>query len=68
MLRESIGIIGSVLVLTSFLMKDIKKIRIVNIFGALLFVIYGIWTNTFATWFLNGMLIIIHLIYIVRKK
>ena len=65
---ELIGVFGSIFVLLSFLMKDVKKIRIINIIGALLFVIYGIYINAFSTWFLNGALIIIHIYYLSRKK
>lgn len=63
---ELIGTLASVLVLISFLMKGEKKIRLINIVGALLFVIYGILINAFSVWFLNGALILIH-IYYLRK-
>ena len=39
---EIIGYIGSVLVLTSFLMRDIKKLRIGNIIGSSTFIVYGV--------------------------
>lgn len=64
---ELIGTLASVLVLISFLMRGEKKIRIINIVGALLFVIYGILINAFSVWFLNGALIFIHLYYLTRK-
>lgn len=64
---ELIGTLASVLVLISFLMRGEKKIRIINIVGALLFVIYGILINAFSVWFLNGALILIHLYYLTRK-
>ncbi len=65
---EIIGILGTLFVLLSFLMKDLKKVRIINIVGASLFVIYGILINALATWLLNAILIIIHLIYLLREK
>ena len=40
-LVEIIGYVASVIVLCSFLMKDVKKLRVVNILGCLMFVIYG---------------------------
>lgn len=64
---EILGTLASVLVLISFLMRGEKKIRIINIVGALLFVIYGILINAFSVWFLNGALILIHLYYLTRK-
>lgn len=65
---EVIGISGTLFVLLSFLMKDLVKVRIINIIGALLFVIYGLIINAFSTWLLNGILIIIHIIYLVKRK
>ena len=64
---EIIGTFASVLVLISFLMKGEKKIRIVNIFGAITFVIYGILIGAFSVWFLNGALCLIHLYYLLKK-
>ena len=58
---EEIGTIASIIVLISFLCKSERKIRIINIIGALLFVIYGALNGSFAVWFLNGALILIHL-------
>ena len=64
---ESIGILASIIVLISFIAKGENKIRIINIIGALVFVIYGLLINSFSVWLLNGMLVIIHLYKIKRK-
>ncbi|RAJ13410.1 uroporphyrinogen decarboxylase [Olleya aquimaris] len=40
-LTEYIGYLASLFVLLSFTMKDIKKLRVVNMIGCLLFVAYG---------------------------
>lgn len=58
---EVLGTIASIIVLISFLMKDEKGIRRVNIIGALIFTIYGLGIGAFSVWFLNGMLFIIHI-------
>ena len=42
LITEVIGYIASFLVLISFLMRDIKKLRLVNSVGCVAFVIYGI--------------------------
>lgn len=65
---EILGTIASIFVLISFLMKGEKRIRLVNIIGALLFVIYGITINAFSVWFLNGALLIIHIVKLLRGK
>lgn len=66
-LFELIGILGSVFVLISFLMKNTKTIRCINIIGAVLFVIYGILIGAVATWFMNGALIVVHIVYLVKE-
>ena len=58
---ELIGTIASVMVLISFTMNGEKRIRIVNIVGAILFVIYGVLINSFSVAFLNGALLLVHL-------
>lgn len=58
---EIIGTLASVMILISFLFNDEKKIRLMNIVGAAVFVVYGLMTGAFSVWFLNAGLIIIHL-------
>lgn len=65
---EILGTLASVIVLISFLMKGETKIRLVNIVGAICFVVYGIMINAFAVWFLNGALCIIHIIKLLKNK
>lgn len=63
---EIIGICATVFVLISFLMKDIKWVRIINIVGAILFVVYGALIGALSTWLLNAILVVIHIAYLVR--
>lgn len=63
---EILGIIASTLVLISFLFKKERSIRLVNILGAIMFVIYGLLINALSVWLLNGILIFIHLYYLHR--
>ena len=65
---EIIGLLGTVFVLISFFMKNVKKIRCVNIVGAILFVIYGAIINAVATWVLNGVLVIIHVVFLIKDN
>lgn len=57
---EILGTIASILVLISFMMKNEKAIRSVNIIGAIVFVIYGICIKAFSIWFLNAALCLVH--------
>lgn len=63
---EILGTIASIFVLISFLMKGERNIRLINIIGAFIFIIYGILINAFSIWFLNGVLLIIHIIKLIK--
>lgn len=65
---EILGITASILVLISFLFDDIKQIRFINIIGCIVFIIYGILINSFSVWFLNGALLIMHIIKLFKSK
>lgn len=65
---EIIGIIATLFVLASFMANNVQKIRIINIIGAALFVVYGVMIGAFSTWLLNAMLIIIHIYYLRKRK
>lgn len=63
---EYIGLLASFLVFISFIFKEEYKIRLVNIIGAILFVIYGILINSLSVWVLNGGLVFIHIYYLYK--
>ena len=65
---EIIGIAATLFVLASFLVNDIRKVRLINIVGAALFVAYGYLIGAFSTWLLNGVLIIIHIRFLREQK
>lgn len=65
---ESIGVLASCAVLFSFVFNNQRKIRITNIVGALLFVIYGLLIGSFSVWSLNLILIFIHLIKLKNMR
>lgn len=65
---EIIGIIATLMVLVSFTMTGEVGIRSINIIGAVLFVIYGIFLQAFSIWFMNGLLIIIQVYKITQLR
>ena len=65
-IMEILGYVGTGLVLISFLMSDIKWLRIVNISGGFLSLLYAIYTNTMPVVVLNGSLILINSIQLMR--
>lgn len=65
---ELIGVLASVIVLLSFVMNGESRIRIINIVGALLFVVYGLLINAFSVWFLNGTLLLVHVYKLFKLR
>ena len=65
---ELLGIVATVFVLISFLMKDVKAIRCINIIGAAMFVVYGILIGSISVWLLNGVLIAVHFKFLLGAK
>ncbi|HEY4797480.1 MAG TPA: uroporphyrinogen decarboxylase [Bacteroidia bacterium] len=66
---EIVGYIACASVLISFLMKEIKTLRMVNIIGCVLFVAYGILLNT--SWpviITNVAIIVVNIYYLLKKN
>lgn len=45
-ITEWVGYLASLVLIISFMMKDVKTLRLINSMGAIIFVIYGIMLNT----------------------
>lgn len=70
-MNEFIGILATCFIILAFLQKGEFRIRIFDGIGAILFVVYGILINSFSTILLNGILIVIQIIKLIklgRKK
>lgn len=66
---DIVGYLASFGVLVSFLLKDIRKLRIVNTIGCMLFIAYGILLNI--SWpivITNVSITLINLYYLLLKK
>lgn len=63
---EIFGYFGTALVLLSFVMKDIKWLRAINMAGGLISLIYAICVNTMPVVVLNASLITINGIQLMR--
>ena len=63
-LLEWIGYIASLIVLVSLLMSSIKKLRWINLFGALMFGVYGFMIGSMPTGFMNLGIVIIDIYYL----
>ena len=63
---ELIGYLGSILVAISLMMKSLLRLRIINLFGALFFTIYGVLLSAYPVAFLNGIIVCIDLYYLFQ--
>jgi len=67
-MHEILGIIATLFVLLSFLFTNEKRIRQINIIGAVLFVVYGIIIGAISVYVLNGALILIHIYKLYKQR
>lgn len=65
---EWLGLLAAALVLVSFLMKDERAIRIVNIVGAAVFVVYGLCIKSASVWVMNCALVVVHIVRLTKIR
>lgn len=67
---EWVGYLAMAVVLVSFLMKSIVKLRLVNASGALLFIVYGCMLQPLSKPIIitNAVIFGIHLYYLYKKR
>jgi hypothetical protein len=66
---EIIGYTASSLVLISFLMRDVKKLRVINTIGCMVFIVYGIllgWSIPIII--TNAAIVLINGYYLLKTK
>jgi len=63
-LLQWIGYAASVIIAVSMMMNSIVKFRWINLFGALLFSIYGFMINAFPVSILNGIIVAVDIYYL----
>ncbi len=63
-----VGYAASFFVVLSFILKDLRKVRIVNLIGCILFVIYGMYSGMLWPIIIpNAILCFIQLYHLVKK-
>ena len=63
---ELIGYLGSILVLFSFLMPSVVKLRVINSVGSTIFTIYALLIHSYPTAVMNFCLVLVNLYYLRR--
>lgn len=69
--QEIVGYTGSVLIALSLMMKNIVRLRKVNLFGASTFAFYGLLVNAYPVLVLNSFIAFVDIYYLIdiyRKK
>jgi hypothetical protein len=65
-LLDWVGYLGSLVVLISLLMSSIKKLRWINLVGAVIFAFYGFMIASIPTGFMNVGIAIIDIVFLVK--
>ena len=65
---EIIGYEGSALVLVSFLMASVVKLRVVNAIGSTIFAVYALLIHSYPTMIMNICLVLINLYYLWKLR
>ena len=65
---EIVGYVGSALVLISFLMSSVVKLRIVNLIGSLIFAVYALIIKSYPTAVMNLCLVGINLYFLWKLR
>ncbi len=63
---ELFGYLGSILVAISLMMKSLLRLRLINLVGATVFTLYGIFIGAYPVAFLNGIIVVIDLYYLIQ--
>lgn len=67
-LIEAFGYLGSALVLVSFLMVSVFKLRVVNSIGSIIFTIYAFIIHSYPTAIMNACLVMINIYYLIKMS
>ncbi|WP_433815980.1 uroporphyrinogen decarboxylase [Flavobacterium johnsoniae] len=75
-MAEYIGYLASVFIVGGFMLKNLRTIRFINMFGCICFVVYGIFLNDYRDvkqWLLpviipNAILALVQVYYLTSKR
>jgi len=63
---EWVGYLASLIVLVSLVMSSVKKLRWINLVGALLFSVYGFLIHALPVGFMNAGIVIVDIYYLIQ--
>lgn len=65
---DLIGYLASTIILISFAVKDIIKLRIINSIGSIVWIIYGYLISNNPTIFVNIAVLLIHFTWLIKNR
>ncbi|MEM7111949.1 MAG: YgjV family protein [Chloroflexota bacterium] len=65
---ELIGYSASIMVATSLTMRSLLKLRLINLVGSFLFVVYGLLIGAWPVVVLNGFTMLVNLYYLQQMQ
>ena len=65
---EIFGYIGTVLILISFLVENVFKLRVLNSIGAIFWIVYGVGIMAMPTIVVNSCVLFIHIFWIIKHR
>jgi hypothetical protein len=68
MIIDIIGYIGTILILYSFTIEDMFKLRVVNSIGSIVWIVYGIGIWAGPTILVNGCVLCIHTYWFIKHR
>ena len=60
------GYIGTVVVLYSFTIENIVKLRLINAIGSMFWIVYGVGTMAWPTIIVNSCVLMIHVYWFIK--
>ena len=63
---EVIGIIASVMVLATYIVKSPLAFRVIAIIGGMLYILYGVYLHSFSTVFMNCSCLVINVFNLLK--
>ncbi len=65
---EILGIAATIMILISFTFNDVKKIRIFNMIGSMMYVVYGAYIRSLSVWLLNMACVLLQVYKLFEEK
>lgn len=63
------GYAASFFIVLSFILKDLRKVRVINLIGCICFVIYGVWSGMLWPIIIpNALLCFVQIYYLIQDK